>query len=172
MFTVLEPTAPWVVFAPAADEVVAGELDTLLRRGGVVHRLQGKKKLLRASDIFREFSREMGFPAYFENNWDALVDCLSDPHVIGHNGQGMAVVIEDADLLAGFEEIGLFISVLGQAASHANLRLDVDGLPIDLPVNTLHFIFRLTSISALEFNSKITDPEQVVEVHEPYLMVT
>ncbi len=107
-----------------------------------------------------------------KNNWDALVDCLSDPHVIGHNGQGMAVVIEDADLLAGFEEIGLFISVLGQAASHANLRLDVDGLPIDLPVNTLHFIFRLTSISALEFNSKITDPEQVVEVHEPYLMVT
>lgn len=54
------------------------------------------------------------------------------------------VVVTDARL-------GLMISVFCQGAWHANLRLDADGLPDDMPPYALHFVVLLTERTPAEF---------------------
>ncbi|WP_407288923.1 barstar family protein [Streptomyces sp. BP-8] len=67
------------------------------------------------------------------HNWDALVDCLHDRH--GHEGHtdDVVVLIEHADGLRDADFLGLFVSVLCQAAWKANLQLDADGVPNHRP---------------------------------------
>jgi RNAse (barnase) inhibitor barstar len=172
LFSFLEPVAPWVIFAPHGDDVVGRELAALSRRGGVVHRLCAED-LAEPAQIFRTFARELNFPGYFGYNWDALVDCLSDEHVLGHGANGKAVVIENADALLEAEFLSLLVVVLGEAAERANRRLDADGCPDDdTPINTLHFVFLLDSVPAHAFASRLTDPDQSVQWAYPYLLVT
>ncbi|MEU6051144.1 barstar family protein [Streptomyces xanthochromogenes] len=65
-------------------------------------------------------------PGYFGHNWDALVDCLHDWHGPGRGNQDLAILIEHADDLLNSDFLGLFASVLAQAAWNSNLRLDSD----------------------------------------------
>jgi hypothetical protein len=61
-------------------------------------------------------------------------------------------VIDRADELAGSDFLGLFISVLCQAAWHANLQLDAGGCPHE-PWSpfALHFVFLLTETTPVAF---------------------
>ncbi|MDG4856855.1 barstar family protein [Streptomyces sp. T-3] len=149
--TLTQPRSPWVVFTSKNDPWVTAETTSLREQGGLVFRLNGKD-LLEPASLFRTFARELSFLGYFGHNWHALVDCLHDWHGPGHGRQDVAVLIDDADALLGTEFLGLFVSVLCQAAWNANLRLDADGIPHeDRPPFALHFVFMLGHTPAAAF---------------------
>ncbi|MEV0094093.1 barstar family protein [Streptomyces sp. NPDC050738] len=150
--TLTERRSPWVVVTSAGDPQLEAETAALLRKGGVVLRLDGRELGDEAS-LFRVFARELSFPGYFGHNWDALVDCLRDWHGPGHGaGRGQAVLIEHADGLRDADFLGLLVSVLAQAAWHSNLRLDADGNPDDdwAPM-VQHFVLVLDGTAPLAF---------------------
>ncbi|MDT7844957.1 barstar family protein [Streptomyces justiciae] len=137
-----ERRPPWVVIADRDDPWPTAETAELRARGGEVVRLDGRR-LSDAAAVFAAFADALSFPGYFGRNWDALVDCLHDRHFHGGGVPGTAVRIDHADALLGADFLGLFVSVLCQAAWQANLRLDADGLPQDLPACALHFLLLL-----------------------------
>ncbi|MGW4895659.1 barstar family protein [Kitasatospora sp. NPDC004240] len=124
--TLTEQRSPWVVFTSPADPWLASETAALVRRNGLVLRLDGRE-LRDAASVFRTFARELSFPDYFGHNWHALVDCLHDWHGPGHGEQDLAILIEHADDLLKADFLGLLVSDLAEAAWHSNLRLDADG---------------------------------------------
>ncbi|WP_144126658.1 barstar family protein [Catellatospora sichuanensis] len=141
--TLTERRSPWVVFTRADDPWVSAEVTQLRDQGGRVFRLDGKE-LREPASLFAAFAREMSFPGYFGHNWDALADCLHDWHGHGSSTKNVAIVIDNADELLGAKFLGLFVSVLCQAAWQANLQLDADGVPLgDRPPFSLHFVFLL-----------------------------
>ncbi|WP_405647153.1 barstar family protein [Streptomyces sp. NBC_00019] len=118
---------PWAVFTSRNDPWGDAETARLLERAGRVFRLDGRE-LRELKSLFSVFARELGFPGYFGHNWDALVDCLHDRHD-RHDRQDVAVLIDHADSLLDVDFLGVFVSVLCQAAWRANLQLDADGVP-------------------------------------------
>lgn len=101
-------------------------------------------------------------------NWDALADCLHDWHRHWHwHGPGpgnpnLAILIDDSDDLLGTEFLGLFVSVLCQAAWNANLQLDADGIPHeDWPPFALHFVFLLEHTAPTAFARAAAEGEDV-----------
>lgn len=146
-----EHQPPWVVVTRSDDPWVSAEVVKLQKRGGSVVRLQGGE-LRESASLFAAFARELSFPGYFGHNWDALVDCLRDWHGHGAETKDLAVLIEGADQLARADFLGLFISVLCQAAWHANLQLDADGNPHETcSPFALHFVFLLTETTPVAF---------------------
>ncbi|MBW6439298.1 barstar family protein [Actinoplanes hulinensis] len=146
--TLTECRSPWVVVTRADDPWVTAEAGALRDQGGMIVRMAGAE-LRDPASLFTAFARELSFPGYFGRNWDALVDCLHDWH--GHEtaGQGLAVLIDDADHLAHADFLGVFISVLCQAGWKANLQLDADGIPHeDWPPFSLHFVLLATEPTA------------------------
>ncbi|MBK6013489.1 barstar family protein [Streptomyces sp. MBT53] len=123
---------PWVVIAPQGDQLLARQLVALEERGGLVFRVPAEE-LATPEGVFAAFARTLEFPGYFGRNWDAMVDCLDDLHGSWHGGRGIAVVIDDADLLLEADHLRLFVSVLCQAAARANSAVDSDGDPWDRP---------------------------------------
>lgn len=139
--------SPWVVFARSDDPWVYVETAALQRVEGRVFRLDGRE-LLAPAALFTVFARELGFPGCFGHNWDALVDCLHDRH----DTTDQVVLIEHADGLLGADFLGVFVSVLCQAAWQANLQLDADGVPDpDWTVFALHFVFVLDDTQPADF---------------------
>ncbi|MGW6026428.1 barstar family protein [Streptomyces sp. NPDC055099] len=115
--TLTRRRAPWVVFTRHDDPWLSTETAELQKLGGQVIHVDGRE-LRDPPTLFATFARELRFPAYFGHNWDALVDCLHDWH--GHCGEtrDVAVLIDHADDLLTADFLGLFISVLCQAAPH------------------------------------------------------
>ncbi|MFF1698242.1 barstar family protein [Streptomyces sp. NPDC058257] len=149
--TITRRRSPWVVFTRHDDPWLSIETSKLQEQGGRVIRLDGRE--LREPDIlFAAFTRKLRFPGYFGHNWDALVDCLHDWHGHGGKTKDIAVLIDNADSLLGAEFLGLFVSVLCQAAWKANLQLDADGVPDQhrAPFAS-HFVFVLDSTSPAAF---------------------
>ncbi|GAA4971055.1 barstar family protein [Actinoplanes utahensis] len=146
-----ECRSPWVVVTRQDDPWVAAEVAELRRQGGTVVRMAGRE-LRDPASLFAVFARELSFPGYFGRNWDALADCLHDWHGHEFRGQGLAVLIEDADHLAHADFLGLFVSVLCQAAWQANLRLDADGIrDEDWAPFPLHFVLLATDMEPTAF---------------------
>lgn len=171
-FSLTEPTAPWIVLAPQDDAFVAQQVVDLEGQGGAVHRMSARE-LRDPADIFRTFARQLGFPGYFGHNWYALVDCLSDDHVLGHGANGTVVIVEHSDVLLDADFLPIFVAILGEAAERANRRLDADGRRDDeTPVQALHLVFLLDSVPPQDFASRLTDPDQMVQRAGPYLLVT
>ncbi|MFG3254771.1 barstar family protein [Streptomyces sp. NPDC048172] len=149
--TLTERRAPWVVFTSAADPWLTSETATLVRRGGLVLRVDGRE-LRDAASVFRTFARELSFAGYFGHNWDALVDCLQDWHGPGHGNQDLAILIDHADGLCEADFLGVLVSVLAQAAWHSNLRLDADGnLDAWRPRVAQHFVLLLDRTAPAAF---------------------
>jgi len=138
----IERRPPWAVIAGRDDPWVAAETAELRGRGGEVVRLDGRQ-LPDPAAVFTAFADALSFPGWFGRNWDALVDCLHDRHSCGGGPRDTAVLIDHADALLNADFLGLFVSVLCQASWQANLRLDADGLPQDLPTHALHFLLLL-----------------------------
>ncbi len=136
------------------DPWVACELAALRVLDGTEFRLDARE-LAEPASLFRAFARELSFPGYFGHNWDALVDCLSDPHSHWHSGRPIAIVIDHADLLLRAEHLGVFVSVLCQTAWRTNLRLDADGRPQDDPRLALHFVLLLDTLPAHAFAAPV-----------------
>ncbi|WP_405771867.1 barstar family protein [Streptomyces sp. NBC_00080] len=151
-----QPTSPWVVFTAETDPWVSAEAAALLERGGLVFRLNARD-LIEPASLFRTFARELSFPGDFGYNWDALVDCLHDWHGPGHGRNDVAILIDDADALLRADFLGLFVSVLCQAAWKANLQLDGDGVPHgDWPPFALHFVLLLEHTPPADFTEAIS----------------
>jgi len=173
--TLTQRRSPWVVFTRHDDPWLNNETSEFHRQGGRVIRLDGKE-LLEPHTLFATFARELRFPAYFGHNWDALVDCLHDWH--GHGGESetkdLAVLIDDADDLLNADFLGLFVSVLCQAAWRANLQLDADGAPDPhTPPFTLHFAFLLDNTLPAAFAEAAANGADVgVELDEGRLTAT
>ncbi|MFI6938524.1 barstar family protein [Streptomyces sp. NPDC050418] len=107
------------------------------------------------ASVFRTFARELSFIGSFGHNWDALVDCLQDWHGPGHGNQDLAILIEYADGLLDSDFLGLFVSVLAQAAWNSNLRLDANGeLDEGRPRMAQHFVFLLDHTTPVAFMDK------------------
>ncbi|MGW3094975.1 barstar family protein [Streptomyces sp. NPDC001102] len=122
---------------------MSADSSALLERGGPVLWLDARE-LLEPASLFGAFARELSFPGYFGHNWDALVDCLHDWHGPGHVKSDVALLIGEADVLLAVDFLGLFISVLCQAAWKANPQLDADGRPDGERVPfVLYFVFLL-----------------------------
>lgn len=173
MPTLTERRPPWVVFTSAADPWPASETAALVRRNGLVLRLDGREMTDPAS-VFRTFARDLSFLGYFGHNWDALVDCLHDWHGPGHGNQDLAILIEHADDLLKSDFLGLFVSVLAQAAWHSNLRLDADGeLDEWRPRTAQHFVFLLDHTAPAAFTEKVArGVDVVVAFQDGRLLVT
>jgi RNAse (barnase) inhibitor barstar len=147
----------------------AGRTAEIQRRGGRVFRLDGRE-LSEPTALFTVFARELGFPGYFGHNWDALVDCLHDRH----DRADSVVLIDHADGLLGTDFLGVFVSVLCQAAWRANLQLDADGMPDpDWTPFVLHFVFLLGDIPPAAFAEAVAGGMDVdVSVDEGRLTAT
>ncbi|MEU9742669.1 barstar family protein [Micromonospora chersina] len=149
--TLTERQSPWVVVTRADDPWVRAEVVKLQKQGGSVVRLEGRE-LGEPASLFTTFARELSFPGYFGHNWHALVDCLHDWHGHGADTKDLAVLIDRADNLATADFLGLFISVLCEAAWRANLQLDADGFPHEhWSPFALHFVFLLTETAPAAF---------------------
>jgi hypothetical protein len=101
------------------------------------------------------------------------VDCLHDWH--GHEaaGQGLAVLIDDADRLARADFLEVFISVRCEAAWKANLQLDADGFADeDRPPFPLHFVFLLTEIAPAAFAGAASGTDVAVTLTDGRLTAT
>ncbi|WP_420082193.1 hypothetical protein ACN6AT_34945 [Streptomyces sp. JL4002] len=124
------------MFTSPADPWPASETTALAQRNGMVLRLDGWEMRDPAS-VFRTFARELSF------------------HGHGHGKQDLAILIEHADGLLEPELLGLFVSVLAQAAWNSNLRLDGDGeLDGWRPRIAQHFVFLLDHTSPAAFAEK------------------
>ncbi|MFH8487920.1 barstar family protein [Streptomyces longisporoflavus] len=164
--TLTERRPPWVVFTHHDDPWLAEETAELKRQGGRVINLNGRE-LREPSALFAAFARELRFPAYFGHNWDTLVDCLHDWHGHGGDSRDAAILIDNADRLQSAEFLGLFVSVLCQAAWRANLQLDADGAPNeDTPPFTLHFAFLLNNTPPAAFAAPTSNGMDVTVNHE------
>jgi hypothetical protein len=149
--TLTERRSPWVVVTRFDDPWVNAEVGTLQKQGGRVVRLDGRE-LRNPASLFAAFARELGFPSYFGRNWDALADCLHDWHGHGTDAKDLAVLIDPADHLAGADFLGVFVSVLCQAAWKANLQLDADGNPHEFwSPFALHFVLLLREATPADF---------------------
>nr|WSX47787.1 barstar family protein [Streptomyces sp. NBC_00974] len=152
--TLTEHRSPWVVFTSPADPWLASETAALVQRNGLVLRLDGRE-MRDPGSVFRTFARELSFLGYFGHNWDALVDCLHDWHGSGHGNQDLAILIEHADDLLKSDFLGLFVSVLAQAAWNSNLRLDADGELDEWRQRIAqHFVFLLDHTAPVAFTEK------------------
>ncbi|MFC9817757.1 barstar family protein [Streptomyces virginiae] len=152
--TLTERRSPWVVFTSPADPWLASETAALGHQNGLVLRLDGREMRDPAS-VFRTFARELSFLGYFGHNWDALVDYLQDWHGPGHGNQDLAILIEHADGLLESDFLGLFVSVLAQAAWNSNLRLDGDGELDECRQRIAqHFVFLLDHTAPVAFAEK------------------
>lgn len=158
--TLVARRAPWVVVTAVDDPWVASELAALRALDGLEFRLDARE-LAEPTALFRAFARELSFPGYFGHNWDALADCLSHLHGPWHGGRYVAVLIDNADLLLNAEHLGLFVSVLCQAAWQTNLRLDADGHPQDDPRLALHFVLLLDTVPADAFAAQVASGSDV-----------
>ncbi|MEU4689059.1 hypothetical protein [Actinoplanes sp. NPDC023714] len=79
-----------------------------------------------------------------------LIDCLRDWHGHDTGGQALTVLVDDAGALIRTGHLGVFLSVLCQAAWHANLRLDADGVPYEnWPPFPLHFVLLVSGTDDL-----------------------
>jgi hypothetical protein len=151
--TLAECRPPWVVVTRADDPWVDAAVADLQDQGGMVVRVPGRE-LHSPSAIFTVFARALSFPGYFGHNWNALVDCLHDWH--GHEtaGQGLAILIEDADRLAQADFLGVLFSVLCEAGWKANLQLDADGIPHEnWPRFPWHVVFLVSGVAPGAFAS-------------------
>ena len=63
--------------------------------------------------LLRRIAAQLGFPAWFGENWDALEDCLTD--LSWRQAQGHVLVVEGFQFLPE-EELGVLIDVLIKAA--------------------------------------------------------
>lgn len=167
--TLTERRSPWVVFTRCDDPWVYVETAEFQKLGGRAFFLDGRE-LLEPTAVFAVFARELGFPGYFGHNWDALVDCLHDRH----DATDHVVLIEHADGLLGADFLGIFVSVLCQAAWRANLQLDADGVPDpDWTPFALHFVFVLDDTLPSEFAEAVAGGmDVVVSVDEGRLTAT
>ncbi|SEG92233.1 Barstar (barnase inhibitor) [Actinacidiphila yanglinensis] len=168
-----ERRSPWVVFTSSSDPWLASETAALVQRNGLVLRLDGREMRDPAS-VFRTFARELSFLGCFGHNWDALVDCLHDWHGPGHGDQDLAILIEHADDLLTSDFLGLFVSVLAQAAWNSNLRLDADGEPHEGRQRfAQHFLFLLDRTAPVAFTEKAARGRDVaVALSDGRLLVT
>ncbi|MEU7576462.1 barstar family protein [Streptomyces sp. NPDC041068] len=173
--TLTERRSPWVVFARRDAPWLRAESAGLRERGGRVVRLDGRE-LRDPKALFAAFAQALSFPGYFGHNWDALVDCLHDLHGHEVGARDVAVLIEHADATLGGdpELLGLFVSVLCQAAWHANLQLDADGIPHqDRDPFTLHFVFLLHDLAPAAFAEAAARGSDVqVSLGQGYLAAT
>ncbi|MFD3467982.1 barstar family protein [Streptomyces sp. NPDC058682] len=171
--TLTEHRSPWVVFTSPADPWLASETAALAQRNGLVLRLDGRE-MRDPGSVFRTFARELSFLGYFGHNWDALVDCLHDWHGPGHGSQDLAILIEHADDLLKSDFLGLFVSVLAQAAWNSNLRLDADGeLDEWRQCIAQHFVFLLDHTAPAAFTEKAARGTDVaVALADGRLLVT
>jgi RNAse (barnase) inhibitor barstar len=160
---------PWVVLTRRSDPWLNAETAELLEQGGCVFHLDGRE-LREPQALFAVFARELGFPGYFGRNWDALVDCLHDRH----DRTDSVVLIDHADGLLGADFLGIFVSVLCQAAWRANLQLDADGVPDpDWVAFALHFVFVLDDTPPAAFTEAAAGGMDVeVSLEEGRLIAT
>jgi hypothetical protein len=136
-----------------------------------VHDFQARD-LLREGGIFRTFAEKLKFPNYFGWNWDAMVDCLDDLCLEITGGVGMVGVINEAESLIDSEDLELFISVLCQGAARANSEVDLDGDPLDRPAIAQHFIFLSKDFDAVEFASRVGNPDLTFVVDGEFVTAT
>nr|WP_237683518.1 barstar family protein [Nocardiopsis sinuspersici] len=136
-------------------------------RGGLVFRLDAGE-LRSSKDFFLTFSRELSFPSYFGNNWDALSDCLSRVHGDWHGGRDMVFLIDNSELLEGADFLGVLVSSLSEAAEKSNLQLDSDGGPTGFTPVAQNFVFLVKESDLGGFVRKVNHRNISVDVFEDF----
>jgi RNAse (barnase) inhibitor barstar len=104
------PSPPWV------EVVVLGPgqtLDDLIRglSGLAIRRIDGRKCGTKAG-LLVELARALEFPAHFGQNWDALVDCLTDLEWLSAAGYLLVVSFADRVLPGHPDEYATLVSIL------------------------------------------------------------
>lgn len=171
MFDLRRPQAPWVVFGSRDAVEIEEQVPAFEAAGGRSCHLHARD-LTDMVSTCDAFAAALRFPGHFGRNWDALVDCLDDLHVHQTGGVGIVVLVHGADVLLDWQDLGVLVSVVCQAADRANTDLDPDGCPRDRPVVVEHFVFLLDEVDAERFAERIEDPDLVVASAGGFLTVT
>ena len=105
---------PPFVFATDPNTVVAQAAD-----GEVIVRIP--IGITRQRSLFRCFAQALRFPGYFGWNWDALRNCLLDLTWLDPLPHRIVVIHDDLPFAPGQRELGIYLRILGEAASSPGL---------------------------------------------------
>ncbi len=87
----LSEHAPAVAFGQLPEHTsVQGDAD----EGAIALCRLSSRSLGNVTTMHDKLSASLGFPGYYGNNWDALLDVLSDPFVLGAR-KAFVIVLED-----------------------------------------------------------------------------
>jgi hypothetical protein len=133
----MRPGGPWL-YVLAAPPAEAEDVLAALRRaapGRLAVRVLRGGKAKSVPALFDECAAALQFPLYFGANWDAFLDCLTDPAVLPD--EGLVLFVADATHLlesAPAKEAQRFLAVLGeavQARAKRPLRVILQVAPAD-----------------------------------------
>ena len=112
----LSTTSPWVHLLPLQPGQTAHSILTP-PASLVVKTLNGRRCHTKAK-LLKELADTLSFPDYFDPNWDALEECLSDLEWLP--GEGYLMVVRQADEVLADEpqERATWLSILRSVGKH------------------------------------------------------
>lgn len=119
---------------------------------GVARFLRGDK-MRSAPELFDEFAAALQFPYYFGENWNALLECLTDLEWLP-DGACVLFIMNAPNLLAGDPEevLTVFFDLL-EVAAEAWATAD-DGA-LDRPRRPFHAVFQCAEADEVSFLTRV-----------------
>ena len=108
---------PWILVTCSSLENVPSDTLMIALDGSSMRNL---------TDLYKEFVRKFGFPSYFGNNYNALIDCLTDLQWLPSSSY--LVVVEHAELLLeneGNDTLQGLLEILCLTGKHWSLPVEL-----------------------------------------------
>ena len=138
------PTPAWACVVVGTPDQLARFLDTTPEGDLLVRTVTGMKCATKDT-LLNEWASVLEFPGYFGQNWDALIDCITDMSWLPASSYIVAITDLEA-VLPEESEFRVFVEVL-QASAQDGVRA---GWPADVSERhgLLTFVFQAESYDA------------------------
>jgi len=128
---------------------------SLARHDGrqVVVRFLRGQKMQTASQLFDEFAAALQFPHYFGENWNALLECLTDLEWLP-DGACVLLILDGTQLLAreAEESLAVFFDFLAVAADEWTAA---EKGPLEPAPRPFHVVFQCAPADEVRFLSRV-----------------